>query len=180
MAARSTTSATAPVRRFPSDVHRAAGTHRQSAPAALPGREVTVKTRHRRRSAAVLLPGLFLAAPAACSSGPPHHPYLAAVRSADRQATSDFERQVFADGRVTEAEYEEAVDRYVRCANERGVEVTKLRQPAGYYGYTYTEVPAADGILSSCAEGTTVLIEPIYVAMVTNPQAADMDDLIAA
>jgi hypothetical protein len=139
--------------------------------------EVSVDARHRRRWAAVLLP--LLVAPVLIGCSTSSDPYSAVVEKAARQATSDFERDVFADLRVTPAEYEEAVTRYIRCANDRGVKLTKIPQ-AGYYTYEFPQTAEAGAVLEECVKGTTVLIEPIYVEMITNPNREDIDDLIAS
>lgn len=135
--------------------------------------------RRRWRATACAVLAAFLGS--SCSAAPerPDDPYATVIENASAQATSDFERSVFADRQVTRPEYEEAVTRYVRCAHEHGVQLSTIPQ-AGYFVYTFPDGGDADAVLSRCVDGTTALIEPIFVATLTNPHRDDMDDLIAA
>lgn len=93
-----------------------------------------------------------------------------------REATSDFERGALADGEISRAEYEEAVSRYVECANGAGLVVTPI-PIGGYYNYEVTG-PTNDDVMSSCGKGTTRLIESLYVGMLTNPNQVDYHELM--
>ncbi|GIH23523.1 hypothetical protein Aph01nite_18330 [Acrocarpospora phusangensis] len=126
--------------------------------------------------AAVLL--ALIAGCAACAQ--PADPYDGDLRRALSQATSDFERQVLTDRRITRAEYEEAVRRYVACMQANGIGFEAVDQGLGYYVYVETPTsPDHNTINPRCQRGTTLLIEPIYTGMVTNPAKADPRDLVA-
>jgi hypothetical protein len=128
---------------------------------------------------AAAVPWLVAAVLGACSAPTePADPYRPMVEQAAAQVTSDFERAVLADHKVTRGEYEEAVARYLRCANDQGVALSTIRQ-AGYYNYTFPQSAEAERIVTDCVRGTTELIEPIFVATLTNPNGEDLDDLIA-
>jgi hypothetical protein len=116
--------------------------------------------------------------------GPPvtSYPYAASIRQAARQATSEFERKVLSDGRITRDEYDEAVHRYVACANSRGIPMTaQLEEPShAYFEYTVSNPsPAGQSIMDACTKGTTALIEPLYTEMVMNPTHTDLNALTA-
>jgi hypothetical protein len=117
---------------------------------------------------------------AGCSAPgePAGDPYRPVVEQAAERATSDLERAVFADYKVTRGEYEEAVARYLRCANGQGVALATIPR-AGYYNYTFPQSAEAERIVNDCVRGTTELIEPIFVAVLTNPNNRDLDDMIA-
>ena len=104
-------------------------------------------------------------------------PYRADLEAALERATSEFEREVLRDLRITRAEYEEAVERYVQCANDRGVELTKIPQ-GGYYVYGHPAIDDADAILDDCRIGTVDLVEHLYVDMLVNPDKTDFDMLV--
>jgi hypothetical protein len=129
---------------------------------------------------AAAVPLLVTAVLAGCSAPPEPagDPYRPMVEQAAERATSEFERTVLSDYKVTRGEYEEAVARYLRCANDRGVELSTIRQ-AGYYNYTFPQSARAERIVNGCVRGTTELIEPIFVATLTNPNSEDLDYLIA-
>lgn len=117
---------------------------------------------------------------AACAASPPgDDPYRARYAEALRAATSDFERAVLEDGEVTRSEYEEAVDQYVACMADAGIE-TGLHDEGGYYSYSFTKTPDLETTSDRCAEGTTLLVAGLYVDQLTNPGAEDYDELIVA
>jgi hypothetical protein len=122
----------------------------------------------------------------ACGSKPgatvPDGPYRAQILQAQQRATSDFERGVLSDGKITKAEYDEAVQRYVKCMADKGVTVNPYEMGGGYYGYS---VPSRENDTfqrwgDSCAKGTTYLVEDLYIQMLTNPSGGDIDDAVAA
>ncbi|GIF10103.1 hypothetical protein [Actinoplanes teichomyceticus] len=106
-------------------------------------------------------------------------PYAAEVRQAQQQAKTDFERQVLADGAVTKAEFDEAVQRYVKCAKDRGVEIEPIAV-GGYYNYRTVKSDESEAVSTECGTGTTRLIEPLYVDRLMNPEKKDMDELTLA
>ncbi|WP_022889288.1 hypothetical protein [Agromyces italicus] len=106
-------------------------------------------------------------------------PYAEAARDAQRQATTDFERDVFDDLTVSRDEYEEAVARYVKCIKDAGADVLPIDQ-GGYYSYQVSgDIAAYDAVADRCSAGTRVLIEPFYVNLVRNPDAQDFPDIVA-
>lgn len=109
-------------------------------------------------------------------------PYRAQIVQARQQAASDFQRDVLADGTITKAEYDEAVNRYVQCLGDKGVAVTAADNGGGYYQYAVASGQDAKFQQWSdpCAKGTTDLIEDLYIQMLTNPSGGDIDDAVAA
>lgn len=106
-------------------------------------------------------------------------PYGARFTEALSRATSDFEREVLADGNVTRAEYEEAVHRFTGCMEDSGNHVTLIDQ-GGYYVYEYRQGAGAEEAFERCAEGTTRLIESLYHSLVANPENQDWDEVTLA
>jgi hypothetical protein len=115
----------------------------------------------------------------ACGSGTSEapDPWRAEVLNARSQATSDFERAVLSDGQISRAEYEESVHRYVSCMKSSAVDMLAQLQPSGFYAYRSTDY--SDAANDTCAKGTTLLVEALYVARSRNPQRRDEDDLVA-
>ena len=111
------------------------------------------------------------------TAAPDDDPYRIRYEEALRAATSDFEKAVLEDGEITRAEYEEAVERYVSCMADAGIEVG-LHEQGGYYTYSSAAAPGFDATHDGCAEGTTLLIAGLYIAQLTNPGAEDYDELI--
>lgn len=123
---------------------------------------------------------------ASCSDLPrdavPDGPYKAQILQARQQATSDFQREVLADGVITKAEFDEAVQRYVKCMADKGVDATPYDMGGGYYGYAVSSDSndQFQRFSDACHEGTTALIEDLYIQMLTNPSGGNIDDAIAA
>jgi len=95
---------------------------------------------------------------------------------------SDFERQVLSDYKITDAEYQEAKDRFVTCMTDKGWTVT-YSNDGGYstvpaLGTTHTDPGASilDGY--ACSIGTTNWIEPIYLGIRNNPQGITREQQI--
>jgi hypothetical protein len=138
---------------------------------------------HCVRVVLIAVPMALLAACTSSGSRSTNNPYTASIKQAARHATSDFERTVLSDGRITRAEYDEAVHRYVACADSHGVPMTaQLEAPThAYYIYAVTNPsPADQTIMDSCAKGTTALIESLYTEMVMNPRRTNIFALIAS
>lgn len=107
--------------------------------------------------------------------------YASLFEQARQQATSDFEREVLTDDQITRAEYEEATQLWVDCLAGKGINV-KLQDQGGYYT---AGVPAEDSSgfeenSDLCAEGTTAVIEPLYIQILQNPGNEDPTELIVA
>lgn len=106
-------------------------------------------------------------------------PYAEDFRQAKDLATSDFERAVLKDGKVSRSEYEEAMQRFVSCVRDGGGSV-ELSDQSGYYIYNVVgDTDLYDEISDGCSQGSTVLIEPLYVDTLTNPDKIDSDEAIA-
>ena len=118
----------------------------------------------------------------ACSAGddpePSEGPYAAEIAIAAESATSDFEREVLSDGILTATEYREAVTLLVDCMADAGVEVA-IEEQGDFYIYSTTDGDGFDSVQPICSEGTTRIIEPLYVQMVSNPTNGDLHSLRA-
>ncbi|MFB9183269.1 hypothetical protein ACFFX1_34510 [Dactylosporangium sucinum] len=104
------------------------------------------------------------------------NPYAAEFRIARERATSDFEKKVLADSDITKAEFDEAVQRYVRCAKDRGVDITPI-PVGGYYNYETVKTDNAEAVIAECRAGTIAVLEPLYVDRLMNPQKRDIFEL---
>lgn len=124
------------------------------------------------------LMGLMLLAAGCTGRAAAPDPYEPEIATARTQTTSAFERQVFADRNIDRGEYEEAVNLYVRCAREHGLDVVAIPQ-AQYFIYRVASQPTwADSVLDRCRIGTLELIEPIYVERLINPRKLNHDVLL--
>lgn len=106
-------------------------------------------------------------------------PYGPQVKAAYEAATDPAVKATLADGKITQAEYEAAVQRMVKCAADQGVTVTPEKQPGGLYQYKVIQSANADAVFTSCEDATLTPIEVLYGQMVQNPQNRDMDDVYA-
>ena len=110
-------------------------------------------------------------------------PWRTDILAAGSKATSDFERSVLVDGKITRAEYDQAVALYVKCANAHGVHISAELQPPLNLTYQYAgsgeAQPMQDSIMHTCARGTTSLIEGLYDDKLMNPRKQNLDDLTA-
>lgn len=106
-------------------------------------------------------------------------PYASWFEDAQRQATSQFEKDALADGEISRAEYEEAMQRYVACIADNGSNV-ELEDQTGYYIYVISgDTDLYDRVADGCREGTIRFIETLFVETFTNPQNMDFDELTA-
>lgn len=132
------------------------------------------------RAAYVSLAALFVAVTAGCGGNeqPAEGPWAAEIEEARQQATSDFERDILNDGEITRAEYDEAIDRYLSCMEDAGVRVG-TEDMGGYYQYSVAG-PSSDYDRHDpdCRRGTIQSIEPVYVAIVRNPNNEDLNELL--
>jgi len=141
-------------------------------------------------TALLALASLLAATPTHAEGTPTSvHPWAREFAAAHAAATSDFERTVLADDTITQAEYDEAVARFVAClrAEPQGFSVTAEPDPlipgaAIYRGDIAPDVPpeVRQRIIASCQEGTTALIEPLFIATIVNPSHTDIDGLVLA
>lgn len=106
-------------------------------------------------------------------------PYAEDFRQAKELATSDFERAVLKDGKISRSEYEEAMQRFVSCVRDGGGSV-ELNDQNGYYIYNVSgDIDLYDEISDGCSQGSTAFIEPLYVDTLTNPDKIDSDEAVA-
>jgi len=136
----------------------------------------------RAATPAVLIAVALTLSATACSAGTPTNtgPYTSEIEQAGRDATSDFERQVFSDGQISRKEYDESADRYIRCLNDNGLSAsTELQDGLNTYAIQYPPgTTNASEAESRCAVGTTILIEPLYGNILLNPDNVDFDELV--
>lgn len=105
-------------------------------------------------------------------------PYYDDIIAAGQEpGISDFERSVFEDGEITRAEYEEAVQNLVACADARGVKVGIERQ-GQMYSYSHIASPGAGPVVDACSEEHTMQIEPLYSSVVNNPEKRDPEEVL--
>jgi hypothetical protein len=119
-----------------------------------------------------------------CAGSPPGEagpsaPYAAEFKAAEAAATSDFEREVLRDGKITQQEFDEASQRFIDCASQRGVTVTQLSEGGRFSGWSVTG-PNKDEVFASCQIGTVTLIEPLYNDILRNPKHLDINELESA
>lgn len=128
-----------------------------------------------------------------CSTGEsdslsPEELFAQDIKVAGEQATSDFEKDVLADGKIEQAEYAEAWQRYISCMQENGFPNTTLVGPDadGLYSEQTTSTGSANGddvdanmsASYDCATGTTLLIAEIYKQQSVNPQHLTFEDAV--
>lgn len=113
----------------------------------------------------------------------PVGPWADEIAKAQRSASTDFERDVLADGSITRDEYQEASQRYVDCMRTAGYD-TRAVDPIGAGLFQYqTSVPIGepdldDDVSDRCHRGSLDLIEPLYGSLLTNPNREDFDVLV--
>lgn len=148
--------------------------------------------RWQRRILIMLGPLLAALMPSVLTTAHPASPtanlaYATAFADARAQATSDFERTVLADDIITQAEYDEAVQRFIACLHDTGRSADISAEPDPlipgaivYRGTVNANIPpeVRQRILESCTDGTTKLIEPLSIAITVNPDNADFDELV--
>ncbi|MEU7591396.1 hypothetical protein AB0A95_34515 [Micromonospora sp. NPDC049230] len=117
---------------------------------------------------------------AGCSSAesPPPNPFEAEFERAKRQASSEFEHAVLEDSTISRAEYQESIDRFLRCMNDNGIEATALPARNGTFTYRWPKAQGNDDTESKCRVGTTMHIEPLYIEIVVNPKNEDRFELM--
>lgn len=109
------------------------------------------------------------------------NPWAAELRQAQQDATSDFEREVLADGVISRAEYDEAANRYNTCLKDQGIQAGLEDQ----FGFWVTVVSrnvsvsdtALDAAIDRCRSGTIEFIEPMFYDLTRNPDRVDEREL---
>lgn len=142
-------------------------------------RRLSAADGRRRRLTAATAAVLLIAIAAGCTgtneSSQSADPYASDLERARAEATSPLETAILDDLEIERHEYEEAVNAYVGCLNNRGFAATAVPQ-GGYFVYS---IPSgADSAADECRIGTIDLIEGIYVNTLMNPQRRDMNELI--
>ena len=124
----------------------------------------------------------FVAGVSGCSAGQAptdafSGPYGPQMKAAYEAATDPAVKSALQDGKITRAEYDAAVQRYVACAADQGVTITPHEQD-GLYNYEVVREPNTDAVIDSC---TPVIqtIESLYSSMLKNPENRNMEDVIA-
>ena len=124
----------------------------------------------------------FVAGVSGCSAGQAptafSGPYGPKVKAAYEAATDPAVKATLADGKITQAEYDAAVQRMVKCAADQGVTVMPQQQPGGLYPYMLIKTGNADAVFTSCEDATLTPIE-LLSAGFNNPQNRDMNDVYA-
>jgi len=95
---------------------------------------------------------------------------------------SEFQRQILADYRVTDAEYQEARDGFAQCMADAGWSVTF---PATGGGYTVTAVQGSGNEgrnsandVQTCEFQYLSIVEQVYLGMQSNPQGESPEQQI--
>lgn len=105
-------------------------------------------------------------------------PYYDDIIAAGQEpGISVFERSVFEDGEITRAEYEEAVQNLVACADTQGVKVG-IEPQGQMYSYSHIASPGAGPVVDACSEEHTMQIEPLYGSVVNNPEKRDPEEVL--
>lgn len=116
--------------------------------------------------------------------------WAAEFASARGSVTTDFEREALADDKITPAEYDEAVQRYMACMKQTlppefadGFSASK--DEFGMYSYRSPPFSndeqsarydqAKDVADEACRLGTIAQIEPLYVRKIMNPNLMTPD-----
>lgn len=113
--------------------------------------------------------------------------FKAVIEDYLRQATNDFERdalkRALETGRVSEADYQEAVNGMLQCLGGRGFPSIAEPDPqtgvVRYLTEGSTEGDGFEAAFEECSIGTTYLVGSLYDQMATNPDNADFVELIA-
>lgn len=113
-------------------------------------------------------------------------PFTPVIQEYLDMATTDFEREALTraleTGKVSEADYKEAVNLFLQCMNGKGIKTEAVPDPnTGVVSY-HTEGDVDDATyqpaFEECSMGTIFLVGSLYDQMATNPDNADPIDLI--
>lgn len=115
-------------------------------------------------------------------------PYASDIAQAQSQATSDFERQAFADGKISRDEYDQANSIIVRCMRDLGWDT--VAEPDGISGFDHYRTTTQDNPNTSEVEGKepgpdldsctakTGRVTMLYREMTRNPRKLDEDQIV--
>ncbi len=103
-------------------------------------------------------------------------PWGPELKSAYESATDPAVKAALADGKITRAEYDAAVQRYVACVADKGVTITPQNQN-GLYQYEAVAGAATDAAVKAC---TPVIqtIESLYSDILRNPEHRNYNDVM--
>jgi hypothetical protein len=103
--------------------------------------------------------------------------YREDILLAAKQSKSEEERKILADGSITRAEYEEAVNRTIKCVDDKGYKLNKISNPGGYYTFSMETSEAGDKAYTECKEKFSSSVELYYGDQIINPDKRDLDEL---
>ncbi len=87
--------------------------------------------------------------------------------------SSDFERQILADGVVSRAEYEEMFSRFSACMSAAGYTVNLTADTYGRYTYSTEGKSGVSEADARCAKGTINPLAALYNDFAANPSGDD-------
>ena len=105
-------------------------------------------------------------------------PWADEFEQAIRDAQTQFEKDILADGRITDAEFSEATAKYLDCMESAGVPVEIVGSGAAMTFQT-TDNAGFDAHDPTCQTGTIQLLSPLYVGINQNPNNDDIMQLVA-
>ena len=105
--------------------------------------------------------------------------YASEFKEAREAVATDFERDILADEQITDAEYQEARQRYKSCVAERGFELELLPDGGTSTPYSPGEEAAMTAAVDECGAVTVGNIEGLYWAIRKNPERLDLDEASA-
>ncbi|MGL5828516.1 MAG: hypothetical protein ACRC0L_02980 [Angustibacter sp.] len=125
-----------------------------------------------------------LALSGACSrpqkqSAIPPSKYHQDILLAAKKVPTEFQRKLLEDGEITRAEYEQAVDRTIKCVAEKGFRLGKISDPGGYYTFGMEASDAGDKAYSECGRQYSSKVEFYYMESRRNPDRRDFNELTA-
>ena len=94
------------------------------------------------------------------------------MTEARQRATSDFERDVLADGKITDQEVQQGRELFKTCMEDRG-HVVSLATDGGYTVQPPGTEAQMDADVYECETGTSVLIETTALSIRSNPDNED-------
>ena len=139
----------------------------------------------RAAAPAALLMVLALSAGCSTQSAEVPNPYAAELEQARKEVTTDLQRAVLEDGKVTDAEFSEIEQDAVRCVADRGYKLTvtdggyQLTMPNGEGFDSSADGDLANAVQDECFAERMGWVESLYNAMRQNPERQDVPTLLA-
>ncbi|RLP71852.1 hypothetical protein D9V32_15970 [Mycetocola tolaasinivorans] len=103
-------------------------------------------------------------------------PYAAQFEQARKGAVTDFQREVLKDNVITDDEFRETRERYIRCLADAGIKA--VANPDGSYDLASAPSAAEEVAERRCTDETTGSIEALYNSMRSNPKNEDLSAMI--